>query len=199
MTFEEIVDQALAMLQRRGRVTYRTLQRQFALDEDALNDLKGELLYAHPEVRDDAGRGLIWTSDTGPATSAATAPAGTPELAPLAYTPPYLAEKILTSRSALEGERKQVTVLFADIKDSTEMIRDLDPETAQQLLDPALRPYDGSCAPLRGDREPGHGRWHHGPLRGADRARGSCGARLLCGAGHAGGDAPLQCGGAPRA
>jgi class 3 adenylate cyclase/tetratricopeptide (TPR) repeat protein len=47
-------------------------------------------------------------------------------------------EKILTSRRALEGERKQVTVLFADIKDSTEMIKDLDPEAAQQLLDPAI-------------------------------------------------------------
>ena len=53
--------------------------------------------------------------------------------------PPYLAEKILTSRSALEGERKQVTVLFADLKGSTELIRDLDPEAAQQLLDPALQ------------------------------------------------------------
>src|SRR5439155_21082535 len=58
--------------------------------------------------------------------------------APLAYTPAYLTEKILASRAALEGERKQVTVLFADIKDSTELIRDLDPEAAQQLLDPAI-------------------------------------------------------------
>src|SRR5262249_56663173 len=49
-----------------------------------------------------------------------------------------LAEKILTSKSALEGERKQVTVLFADLKDSTELIRGLDPEAAQRLLDPAL-------------------------------------------------------------
>ena len=55
-----------------------------------------------------------------------------------AYTPKHLAEKILTSRSALEGERKQVTVLFADIKDSTELIKDLDPEAAQQLIDPAI-------------------------------------------------------------
>jgi class 3 adenylate cyclase len=52
--------------------------------------------------------------------------------------PQHLTEKILTSRSALEGERKQVTVLFADIKDSTELIKDLDPEDAQQLLDPAI-------------------------------------------------------------
>ena len=60
------------------------------------------------------------------------------EREPRSYTPQYLAEKILTSRSALEGERKQVTVLFADIKDSTELITDLDPEDAQKLLDPAI-------------------------------------------------------------
>jgi predicted ATPase/class 3 adenylate cyclase len=58
--------------------------------------------------------------------------------APQVYTPQYLAEKILTSRLVLEGERKQVTVLFADLKDSTELIKDLDPEAAQQLLDPAI-------------------------------------------------------------
>src|SRR5262249_56041121 len=52
--------------------------------------------------------------------------------------PPYLAEKILTAKSTLEGERKQVTVLFADLKGSTELIADLDPEAAQRLLDPAL-------------------------------------------------------------
>src|SRR6266568_4195887 len=126
------------MLQRRGRMTYRTLQRQFALDEDALNDLKDELLYAHPEVRDDAGRGLVWTGDPVITPSVVATPASQPEREPLAYTPPYLAEKILTFRSALEGERKQVTVLFADLKDSTELIRGLDPEAAQQLLDPAL-------------------------------------------------------------
>src|SRR5262245_48186334 len=97
MTFEEILDHAAAMLQRRGRLTYRTLKRQFQLDDDALNDLKDALVYAHPQVRDNAGQGLIWSSDTGAAPSAATAPAGTREPAPLAYTPPYLAEKILTS------------------------------------------------------------------------------------------------------
>ena len=48
MTFEEVLDQALAMLQRRKRATYRTLRRQFALDDEALDDLKEELLYAHP-------------------------------------------------------------------------------------------------------------------------------------------------------
>jgi class 3 adenylate cyclase/tetratricopeptide (TPR) repeat protein len=138
MTFEEILDQAIAMLQRRGRMTYRTLQRQFALDEDALNDLKDELLYAHPEVRDDAGRGLVWTGASALTPPVVATPACQPEREPLSYTPPYLAEKIFTARPALAGERKQVTVLFADLKDSTELIRGLDPEAAQQLLDPAL-------------------------------------------------------------
>jgi class 3 adenylate cyclase/predicted ATPase len=138
MTFEEILDHVIAMLQRRGRVTYRTLQLQFQLDDDHLAALKDELLFAHPQVHDEAERGLVWTSDPGTAPPA-SAPVGIPAPAPLAYTPPYLAEKILTSRSALEGERKQVTVLFADIKDSTRLIEGLDPEAAQQLLDPALR------------------------------------------------------------
>jgi hypothetical protein len=56
--------------------------------------------------------------------------------APEAYTPRHLAEKILTSKSALEGERKQVTVLFADLKGSMELLADRDPEEARKLLDP---------------------------------------------------------------
>jgi class 3 adenylate cyclase len=77
---------------------------------------------------------------------------------PQVYTPPYLAEKILTSRSALEGERKQVTVMFADLKGSTELIRDLDPEAAQRLLDPTLQRmmdavhrYEGTVNQVLGD------------------------------------------------
>jgi Double zinc ribbon len=58
--------------------------------------------------------------------------------APAAYTPQHLAEKILTSRGALEGERKQVTVLFADLKGSMELLAERDPEEARKLLDPVL-------------------------------------------------------------
>jgi class 3 adenylate cyclase len=58
--------------------------------------------------------------------------------APDAYTPKYLAEQILTSRAALEGERKQVTVLFADLKGSMELLPDRNPEEAWKLLDPVL-------------------------------------------------------------
>jgi class 3 adenylate cyclase len=54
------------------------------------------------------------------------------------YTPRHLAEKILTSKAALEGERKQVTVLFADLKGSMELLADRNPEEARKLLDPVL-------------------------------------------------------------
>ena len=76
----------------------------------------------------------------------------------LAYTPAYLAEKILTSRRALEGERKQVTVLFADLKGSMELLAERDPEEARQLLDPALHAmmeavhrYEGTVNQVLGD------------------------------------------------
>jgi class 3 adenylate cyclase/tetratricopeptide (TPR) repeat protein len=139
MTFEEILDQAIAMLQRRGRLTYGTLRLQFGLNDEQLAVLKEELIDAQRLAVDERGNVLVWTGDTTPVAAPAAAAALVQAQAPLTYTPPYLAEKILTSRSALEGERKQVTVLFADLKGSTELIRDLDPEAAQHLLDPALQ------------------------------------------------------------
>jgi class 3 adenylate cyclase len=133
MDFYAVLDQVLALLRQRGRVSYRALKRQFDLDDAYLDDLKVEITEVQQCARDQEGTMLVWTAEVA---SAIPEPVQAP--APLAYTPPYLAEKILTSRSALEGERKQVTVLFADLKDSTELIRGLDPEAAQQLLDPAL-------------------------------------------------------------
>jgi class 3 adenylate cyclase len=144
MDFYAMLDQIVDLLRSRQRIAYRTLKRQFDLEDAALEDLKEELLFAHPEIADEDGRGLVWTGDprsasANPAAAPASTAAETRQVhEPLAYVPLYLAEKILTSRHALTGERKQVTVLFADIKDSTELIRGLDPEAAQQLLDPAI-------------------------------------------------------------
>jgi len=137
MDFVAVMDQVIALLRQRGRLTYRTLQRQFHLDDAALEDLKLELIEGQCLASDERGTVLVWTG--GVAAFPTPAPGPTLTSTPLVYTPPYLAEKILTSRSALEGERKQVTVLFADLKGSTELIRDLDPEAAQRLLDPALQ------------------------------------------------------------
>src|SRR5262245_58832991 len=74
------------------------------------------------------------------------------------YTPKYLAKKILTSRAALEGERKQVTVLFADLKGSMELIAERDPEEARAILEPvlermveAVHHYEGTVNLVMGD------------------------------------------------
>src|SRR5215475_8139682 len=114
MTFEELVDQAIAMLERRGRVTYRALKRQFQLDDDVLEDLTAEIIKAQRLAIDEDGEVLVWTGTVASAGSS-SAPAQEPVYAPYVYTPLYLAEKILISKAALEGERKQVTVLFADL------------------------------------------------------------------------------------
>ena len=156
MTFEDIVDQALAMLQRRGRVAYRTLKRQFQLDDDTLEDLKTELIKAQRLAVDEDGEVLVWTGEATSRPAALSVPAQ--GRAPLAYTPAHLSEKILTSKAALEGERKQVTVLFADLKGSMELLADRDPEEARQLLDPvltlmmdAVHRYEGTVNQVMGD------------------------------------------------
>ena len=74
MDFVAVVDQVIALLRQRGRVTYRTLQIQFTLDDEQLAALKDELLYSQPQVRDDTGRGLLWSEDAGPARAAPPLP-----------------------------------------------------------------------------------------------------------------------------
>ena len=149
MTFKEILAQVIDWLQQDKRLSYRALKRQFALDDDYLDDLKAELIEVRRVALDEDGRVLVWTGDTPPAVAAP---------APHTYTPSYLAEKILTSRSALEGERKQVTVLFADLKGSMELLAERDPEEARQLLDPvlermmaAVHRYEGTVNQVMGD------------------------------------------------
>jgi class 3 adenylate cyclase len=93
---------------------------------------------------------------TQPAAARRTSPSTL--ASPDSYTPKHLAEKILTSRAALEGERKQVTVLFADLKGSMELLADRDPEEARTLLDPvlehmmeAVHRYEGTVNQVMGD------------------------------------------------
>jgi hypothetical protein len=96
MTFEEILDQAIAMLQRRSRLTYCALKRRFNLDGAFLEDLKEELIYGQQLAADEEGKVLVWTGGTDRA-SAATSPAAfslatAPQRAPLSYTPAYLTD-----------------------------------------------------------------------------------------------------------
>src|SRR6516165_7724529 len=115
------------MLQRRRRVAYRTLQVQFHLDDNALEALKDELLYAQQVARDEDGRVLVWTG--GPETLPSPPPSTThasqspppemplPQTAPCPVTP-----------STPDAERRQLTVMFCDLVDSTKLASQLDPE-----------------------------------------------------------------------
>jgi class 3 adenylate cyclase/tetratricopeptide (TPR) repeat protein len=167
MTFKEVLAQVIDWLQQDKRVSYRALKRQFALDDEFLADLKYELTEVQQRAVDQDGTVLVWTGDASVAAPPLSAPAPdatVPPLAtrlesePLVYTPPHLAEKIRTTRAALEGERKQVTVLFADLKGSMELLADRDPGEARQLLDPvlermmvAVHRYEGTVNQVMGD------------------------------------------------
>src|SRR5262245_26704992 len=165
MTFDDILAQIIDLLKRQGRVSYSALKRRFDLDDDYLNDLKDELLFAHPVIDED-NRGLVWTGEQA---SAAQPPvSGTPALTsalapdqvrePLSYTPKHLAEKILTSRSALEGEMKHVTVLFCDLANSTPIAERIGPEAMHTLLNRffelalnEVHQYEGTINQFLGD------------------------------------------------
>ena len=124
MDFLEIIEQTREVLKSKGRVTYRTLKRQFGLDDEALEDFKEELLYSTPQVIDDEGRGLIWNGAGEEAEPAPQPPASSSQ-SPSSHTPQHLAERIraeqqaMESRGAADGERKTITALFADLKGST--------------------------------------------------------------------------------
>jgi TOMM system kinase/cyclase fusion protein len=140
MNFEEILDQAIAMLQRRGRVTYRVLKRQFQLDDDALEDLKEDLIYGQRLAVDEDGRVLVWVG------SASTPPALTSSTPPDEEGPPAASHTRMASPPAVlhpsDAERRQLTVLFCDLVDSTPLARQLDPEELREVV----RAYQDTCA-----------------------------------------------------
>jgi class 3 adenylate cyclase/tetratricopeptide (TPR) repeat protein len=110
-----------------------------------------------PACGHELPRGAKFCNECGHRLAASAAPA-TRFSSPGAYTPKHLAERILTSKAALEGERKQVTVLFADMKGSMELLADRDPEEARKVLDPvlelmmdAVHRYEGTVNQVMGD------------------------------------------------
>jgi len=131
MTFEEAPDQAIEMLRRRGRVTYRALQRQFGLDDAYLADLKTEIIEAQRLAVDENGTVLVWTGAADPAPPSMpiqpellrdTQAEQTEQVAPVPVTP----------RPA-GAERWQLTVMFCDLVDSTALSSRLDLRAATSL------------------------------------------------------------------
>jgi class 3 adenylate cyclase/predicted ATPase len=156
MTFDEILDQVIALLKRQGRVSYPALKIRFSLDDEYLEALKAELLYVHP-VRDDEGRGLIWTGNTASGQEFAAPPAqpsqqpSAPRDQPTHIVPP-LASHIP------EAERRQLTVMFIDLVESTSLSSQLDPEeyrdvvrAYQRVCSEIIQRYEGHVAQLLGD------------------------------------------------
>jgi class 3 adenylate cyclase len=141
MTFEEVVDQALAMLQRRGRVTYRLLKRQFDLDDEALEDLKLELIKGQRLAMDEEGEVLVWTG-AGGTVPESNLPPPSPQQRPTQDIHHAAALPSPPNSPPSEAERRQLTVLFCDLVDSTMLASQLDPEELRAVV----RSYQETCA-----------------------------------------------------
>src|SRR5215471_10233014 len=157
MDFYDILDQMIALLKQRGQASYRALKVQFHLDDEALEALKEELLYTHAVV-DDQGRGLVWTGAIeGTSEAPAQPPLAIP--APLPQDQPSAQQASASVASHTpEAERRQLTVMFCDLVDSTKLSSQLDPEeyrevvrAYQQVCTDVIQRYDGHIAQLLGD------------------------------------------------
>jgi len=156
MTFEEVLDQALEMLRRRRRMTYRALQRQFGLDDAYLADLKAEIIEAQRLAVDENGTVLVWT---GGADSAAIPLSTQPE--PLRATQaaqPARATPTPVGPASSDAERRQLTVMFCDLVDSTALSSRLDPEDLREVVrayqtmcEEVIQRYGGYIAQYLGD------------------------------------------------
>jgi TOMM system kinase/cyclase fusion protein len=152
MTFDEILGQVLQLLQRQGRVSYRALKRRFNLDDEYLEDLKAELIKAQRVAVDEDGDVLVWTGSPG----RSPAPGGDEQHAPSALqaAPPRAQPEDHTApidwspaqRGIPEAERRQLTVLFCDLVDSTSLAAHLDPEDWREVI----RAYQQACAEVIG-------------------------------------------------
>ena len=138
MDFVAIVDQAIALLRQRGRLTYRTLQVQFQLDDAHLEVLKDELIAGQRLAVDEEGRVLVWTGETSsvPASISPAPPPPTPDVSPAK------GEVTPIAPPTPDAERRQLTVLFCDLIDSTALSSQLDPEDLREVI----RAYQDTCA-----------------------------------------------------
>src|SRR5262245_32476303 len=157
MDFYEVVGQVLALLQRQGRVSYRALKRQFHIDDGFIEDLKEELCFAHPVV-DEGGRGLVWTgSPEGTLASSAPPDPSSQQSTPQEKPSPQVLP-LPTAPPPPDAERRQLTVMFIDLVDSTKLSSQLDPEdyrdmvrAYQRVCSEVITRFDGHIAQLLGD------------------------------------------------
>jgi TOMM system kinase/cyclase fusion protein len=142
MTFDDVLEQVIQLLRRQGRVSYRALKRRFALDDDYLEDLKEELIHAQRVATDEDGRILVWTGDTGTALAPVAPPPQTAQQPAVQTDQSAPAAPAPTPPRLPDAERRQLTVLFCDLVDSTALASQLDPEDLREVV----RAYQETCA-----------------------------------------------------
>src|SRR5262245_21276140 len=125
MTFDAMLAQVLDLLQREKRVSYRPLKRRFDLDDEYLEDLKDEIIKAKRLAIDEEGSVLVWTGNTQETVSQPAL--ATQQPAAQAKPPPQVESPPAAPRSPA-AERRQLTVMFCDLVDSTKLSSQLDPE-----------------------------------------------------------------------
>ena len=145
MGFEAVLEQTIALLQRQGRVSYGALKRRFQLDDAYLEDLKVELIEAQQLARDENGRILVWAGET-----ASQPPTRDDKVAQASH--------IHVERRTPDAERRQLTVMFCDLVDSTLLANQLDPEdwrevvrAYQETAAAVVQRFDGHIAQYLGD------------------------------------------------
>jgi len=158
MTFDDILEQVITLLKRQGRVSYRALKVRFQLDDDLLEAVKDELIYAKKLAVDEENRVLVWTGTIeGTVDTASQPPQSLPS--PLTQETPSIqqASAFVTSPPP-EAERRQLTVMFCDLVDSTALSGQLDPEDLRAIIQAyqetcatVVRRFDGSIAQYLGD------------------------------------------------
>src|SRR5215510_12391367 len=145
MEFETVLEQTIALLQRQGRISYGALKRRFQVDDAYLEDLKVELIEAQQLARDENGRILIWVGETD---------------SQLAVRDDQAVQAALAciERRTPDAERRQLTVMFCDLVDSTLLSSQLDPEdwrevvrAYQEAAATVIQRFDGYVAQYLGD------------------------------------------------
>jgi class 3 adenylate cyclase/predicted ATPase len=157
MTFDDMLEQIITLLQRQRRVSYRALKRRFDLDEDYLEDVKVELIKAQQLAVDEDGEILVWVGASGGVPISASPPAQSTQQPPLQHDqPPQIARP--PEQHTPDAERRQLTVMFCDLVDSTALSGQLDPEDLrevvrayQRICSEVITRFDGHIAQLLGD------------------------------------------------
>src|SRR5215813_1920088 len=130
MDFYDVLDKVQELLTQRGRVSYRALKMQFQLDDEALEALKEELIAVHQIAVDQDGRMLVWTGAARPT----PAPPSPPSSQPAARDEDHPPELAAPAAAPPDAERRQLTVMFCDLVDSTALSSQLDPEDLRAVV-----------------------------------------------------------------